>query len=210
MVVTPDQVIVAITQLEQDLPEDFGVWNLGQFLKTLDSLGNPDIVFENNKITMKNDAFKMSLIYVETAHSMIKTPDVTKIPLIYSWPEIFSCKMSQDQFENLSTIVNLNKFPHITFKLEGEYIKVTGYTHGQDTTNSVTLDLEQALTANTDSSNCFFQSLHLMNMVEDDYNVKFVAMGPNEKVNTDKAIGIFTGQKTNTTYMVKTSLPPRS
>jgi hypothetical protein len=155
--------IMASATIDEEIPQQFGVYDLTEFLATLDLVENPDLVFDEHFLTVKDG--RTSVKYYYSAPEVLTTPPRQ---VTMPNPEL-TLELSRDTIDKLKRAASV--LGHASLEILGN--------NGQVSLNIV--DVKNA-TANTFSLNlgddnpckesfCFILSIGNLKMIPGDYTV---------------------------------------
>lgn len=106
----PEQTILAEAQIEDTLPEKFGIYDLNQFLGNVTALGNPNITFKSDSVVM-NDG-EIELNYYSCSPNLVISPPEGKELVMKDADASFSIKT--DSLQKFLRIAAMNNLPNIS------------------------------------------------------------------------------------------------
>jgi hypothetical protein len=115
--ISPDQSMMATATIEESMPLDFGIYDLGRFLKVLRKVGG-QLRFSEEYLIM-GDANK-TLRYLYAPPEMLVLPPAKDIQCEFDYEFELSCTVLA---ETLRLADDLG-LPNITFTDDGEYISI--------------------------------------------------------------------------------------
>lgn len=177
--------IIASAEVEEDFPQEFGIYNLSEFLGALSLFKDPDVTFSEKVIQIRDGQDpKFSLKYVGAAKEILVYPDKdVKIP-----PFDVEFDISQDQLNSIlkgATVIGAPDMQVIGSE-SGLFVKVCD--RKSPTTNDFQIQLsDQPQTAD------FTYSLKIENikLYPGDYSVSICGKGLSRWVNSDAKVTIF-------------------
>ena len=109
--------IVAHADIDESIPNEFGIFNLPEFLGVYSLFGEPDLTFSANELTLKEG--KNTVRYVAADKSILVYPDKTiKMPA----PDV-SFDLSQEQINSIMKASAALSVPDISFVGNGNESK---------------------------------------------------------------------------------------
>ena len=160
--ISADKSILAEAVLEDNIPSQFGIYDLPQFLGNVTTLENPDLIFDDKSVIMNDGQIKLT--YYSCSPSLIQTPPDKKLEMK---DKVVDFTLTNTIFQKLLRIASMNNLPMLT--VVGKDGKLSLKTHeNSDTSNIAQLDL-----ADYDGKefSATFKTEHLK-MIPDDYNVQ--------------------------------------
>lgn len=110
----PAGTFFGIAEIEEDIPQDFGIYNLAQFMSVLSLFVNPDISFEDENLIIEEGSTKVS--YVFCSERLIQSPPRDK--KIKLKEPLFSLNLSEDTIKRLMSHSKVMRLPHLKFECE--------------------------------------------------------------------------------------------
>lgn len=160
--ISPDKSILVEAELEDDIPEQFGIYDLPQFLGNVTTLQNPDLSFQNNHVMMNDGQFRLT--YYSCSPNLITVPpdkklEMKSVDVDFNLPSAI--------IQKLLMLSRMNNF--IMVSVVGKDGKLSLRAHAEsDTSNDATIDVG---VWDKDDFTAKFKAEHIK-MVPDDYNVK--------------------------------------
>lgn len=157
-----DRSVLVEAEFEEEIPKEFGIYDLSQFLGNVTTLNNPDLTFRDNDVLMDDGSIKLT--YRACSPSLVVTPPDKKLEL-KSADVAFD--LSATALQKMLKIAAMNNFPILTVVgKDGKISLVT--SEDNDTSNTA----EMVLADYTGDDVAFkFKTEHL-NMIPGDYGVQ--------------------------------------
>lgn len=184
--ISQEKSIVAIATVEDSFPNEFGIYDLNQFLGNISTLKDPDLEFNDKTVIIKDN--EMSLTFFACDPNLIEQPPEEVEKKLKITDDFVEFSISQEFLQKLLKIAALNNLNNIsiTGKEGNLYIK----THNKqvDTSNFATMNLS------TYTGEDFEATFDVQNlkMIPDNYNVKM----------SKTRFAIFTNQNNTLKYYI--------
>lgn len=180
--ISPEKSILVEAKLEDDLPVDFGIYDLNQFLANVVTLNNPDMVFSNESVKMDDGSFQLN--YYSCAQNLIVSPPDKK--LVMDGVDV-DFELTKDSAKKLLQLASLNNLPNLSVIGKDGDLLLQVHERSNDTSNYASTKLGE-------SSKDFIATFKTDNLkiIPDDYNVKISLNG----------FAIFTNKKDTLKYFI--------
>ena len=129
--ISPEQTILVEVTLEDSFPENFGVYDLNQFLGNVGTLNNPSLSFTPEVVQM-NDG-EIELNYHACSENLIISPPDGKELIMKDPDVVFS--LSQASLQKLLRISAMNNLPNISILGNKNGLYVRSHELKNDTSN---------------------------------------------------------------------------
>jgi hypothetical protein len=175
-----DKAILVEATLPDDIPSQFGIYDLSQFLGNITTLSNPELTFDEKSVMMDDGQIKLT--YYSCSPNLINTPPDKKLEMK---TQVAEFSLSNAALQKLLRVAAMNNLPMLT--VIGENGKLSLKTHeNSDTSNIARMDLADY---DGEDFSVMFKTEHLK-MIPDDYTVQ---IGP---------FAIFTNKDTSLKYFI--------
>lgn len=133
--------VMAEATLDQEIPTDFGVYDLNNFLSVI-SLHKDDPVFdfEDNNVLISGLKGRSKIRYRFCSPKMIVMPPEKRLAM--PDPEI-NVELSADDFDWIMRTAHVLDSPHIAFESDGTKAYVTTLDLQQDSAHTESLEIEE-------------------------------------------------------------------
>ena len=175
--------ILAEATITEDIPKDFGIYDLNQFLNGLSLHSNPDLDFTNNEYVLIKEG-KMRSKYFFTDPTVIVSPPEKEISLP---TEDVSFVITSQQLEKLKKASSIYQLPDISVIGEDGIVKLVVRDKKNDTSHKFDIEVGE-----TDSDFVF-------NFKEE--NLKILP-GTYDVVVSSKLLSRFTSQNHDLCYYI--------
>ena len=183
--VSPQKTVLAEVEVGDEFAQDFGIYDLGQFLSALSLVENPELDLGDNGMTI-SDGNGTSLNYRYADASMIVTPSEKALTL----PDInASFKLSSNVLRDVLQGARVLGLPEIIVKCVDEVVTIEA---GDSKNSSMNSYSKKVAIADEDFTHIF--KVDNMKMMMLDYNVEI----------SSKGISKFSTEDGRVTYFVAT------
>lgn len=162
--ISPEQTILVEATLEDDMPTEFGIYDLNQFLGNVTTLANPEMTFATESVQMNDGSFNLN--YYSCSPNLIISPPRDK-DLVLKNPEV-SFDIPAATLQKLLRLAAMNNLPHITVIGKNGKLTVRSHEKTNDTSNSADVAIGDY---SGDDFAVSFKTENLK-MVSDDYSVQ--------------------------------------
>jgi hypothetical protein len=161
--ISPEKSILVEAELEDAIPEEFGIYDLNQFLGNVTTLGNPDLTFEEKSVVM-NDG-DISLNFYSCSTNLIISPPDKELKLKQT---DVSFSLTNAILSKLLKLAAMNNLTHLSVVGKNGEIRLQAHEKANDTSNSASFKL------NDYSGKDFIASFKVDNikLVTADYDVE--------------------------------------
>lgn len=128
--------VYAEADVEETFPEQFGIYDLNEFLGVLSLFDDPDVQFETNSATISSG--KNAVRYLPADESVLVAP---KKPLVIADP-ITTFELASESITSAIKAAGVLKAPYITFRGDGKSISLIA--HDKTNVNSNNFSVEVA------------------------------------------------------------------
>jgi len=161
--ISPEKSILVEAILEDTIPEEFGIYDLNQFLGNLTTLRNPELTFSKDTVTL--DDGELSFDYRACSANLIITPPEKDLVL-----KTVDVKFSlpNDTLQKLIKVATMNSLPNLSVVGKKGALLLKIHERANDTSNSGTIKIGeyagQDFTASFKTDN--------LKLLPNDYNVE--------------------------------------
>lgn len=158
--------------LEQELPCDFPIYALNEFLNLLNVMTVPEIEFASNKMVIK-DSEGYTLTYMASSKKIIAPVEDDQMALLESMPFTLAFDISRAIMDKMLNLARLGGLSHIAVVESADDISLEAYNKGVDTSNRVSIKLitKDEKSTPTNGLMHFVIAHAYMNVAVDDYQV---------------------------------------
>jgi hypothetical protein len=161
--ISPEKSILVEATLEDDIPSDFGIYDLNQFLGNLTTLKNPELKFTNESVTLDDGEF--SLNYLSCSANLIISPPEKELAL--KTIDV-SFSLSNAVLQKLIKIANTNNLPNLSVVGQDGELRLKIHEKANDTSNHGSIKIGDY--AGKDFAASF--KTENLKLLPDDYNVE--------------------------------------
>lgn len=161
--ISPEKTVLAEVEIPEEIPNDFGIYDLNQFLGNVTTLDNPELSFADSSMTMADEAF--SLTYRSCSPSLVNTPPDKNLELGKS---DVTFDISNAAVSKLLKLAAMNGLPNLSVVGKQGNLSVMVHEKANDSSNSVVTQVDKYLGAD------FMATFKVENlkMLPDDYKVE--------------------------------------
>ena len=185
--ISPEKSILVEATLDDDIPTQFGIYDLNQFLGNLTTLRNPELTFTKDTVTL--DDGELSFDYRACSANLIITPPEKDL-VLKSVDVTFS--LPNDTLQKLIKVATMNSLPNLSVVGKNGALLLKIHEKANDTSNSGTIKIGdyagQDFTASFKTDN--------LKLLPNDYNVEIQKGAFAKFVNTDGNLKYFVALET--------------
>jgi len=164
--------IIASVEVEEQFPQDFGIYNLSEFLNTLSLFDNPALKFEKDFVRI--DSGRTKCRYFFASESVITTPPATAI--VFPSPEV-SFELDTATINRLNKAANtlaLSDMSVVPSEDDASYVTIKTHDRSVDSSNTYSADIDADLVVGKSFSFNFL--VENLKLIEDSYEVGLSSM----------------------------------
>jgi hypothetical protein len=181
--ISPEKSILVEAVLEDEIPSQFGIYDLNQFLGNLTTLKNPEITFGKDRVTL--DDGELSFDYHACSANLIITPPDKE--LVLKTVDV-KFALPNATFQKLLKVATMNSLPNLSVIGKNGELRLKIHERTNDTSNHGSIKIGDYAGADFIST---FKTENLK-LLPDDYNVEV----------QNGAFAKFVNQSGNLTYFV--------
>lgn len=174
--ISPEKSILVEVEIEDDIPNQFGIYDLNQFLGNVTTLGNPNLTFEEKSVLM-NDG-EITLSYYSCSTNLIVSPPDKELKL--KQVDV-SFRLTNAILSKLLKLASMNSLTHLSVVGKNGEIRLQTHEKANDTSNHASFKLNDY--AGADFAASF--KVENIKLIPGDYDVeiqlgafaKFIATG---------------------------------
>jgi hypothetical protein len=161
--ISPEKSILVEAELDDDLPEQFGIYDLNQFLGNISTLDNPELEFTSNAVVMNDGVVKLNYHFCST-NLILSPPDKE---LLLKQTDV-SFTLTNVVLMKLLRLAAMNNFTHLSIVGKNGEIRLQTHEKGNDVSNHASFKL------NDYSGEDFVASFKVDNikLIPEDYDVE--------------------------------------
>lgn len=154
--------ILAEAEVEEDFPKDFGIYDLNQFLQSLDLHQNPELDFSENEHVLIREGKSLSKYFFADPNVIVTPPDKS-----ISLPSQDVCfVLSTDQLAKILKAASVLQLPDLSVIGENGVVKLVARDKKNDTSNDFSVDVGE-----TDSTFSFNFKVENIKILPGSYEV---------------------------------------
>jgi len=134
--ISPEKSILVEAELEDAIPEQFGIYDLNQFLGNVTTLGNPDLTFDD-KAVMMNDG-EIAFSYYSCSPNLIVSPPDKELKL--KQVDV-SFTLTNAILSKLLKLAAMNNLTHLSVVGKNGEIRLQTHEKANDTSNHASFKL---------------------------------------------------------------------
>lgn len=157
-----DMSILVEVELEENLPTQFGIFDLNQFLGNITTLSDPDLEFSQDRVVMKDSS--MSILYRSCDPCLIKSPPNKSLTID---PDI-TFELSQTTITKILRLASMNNLTTISVIGSGGKMMLQAHDKNNNSSNEVFSDLQDWT---GEDFSCMFK-VDRLKIIPDDYVVE--------------------------------------
>lgn len=166
--ISPDKAVLVEAEFSDDIPNDFGIYDLNQFLGNITTLNNPDISFNKNHVMMSDGEF--NLMYMSCSPTLIISPPDKELPM----KNIdVSFSLSNKLFQKMIKLAAMNNFVNLSIIGKEGKLNAVVSDRSNDTSNHVKTELGDYNGKDFDVS----FKVENLKLIPDDYDVEIMVAG---------------------------------
>lgn len=134
-----DESILALCETDENFPEGFAVYDLNQFIGTIQAMDSPEITFDEKEkcASLIDEGFAVR--YFGCEPSLFKSPPSDK-SLKMENPDV-SVNITEAILSKMIRLASNNILPHVSFVGENGEMKMVSHVKGNVTSNTVNIRL---------------------------------------------------------------------
>lgn len=134
----PEKSVLVEAEIEENIPEKIGIYDLNQFLGNISTLNNPDLEFSEKSVSMNDDIF--SLFYLSCSPELIVSPPEKGLSL--DNPDV-SFDLSNALLTKTLRLASMNNLPHLSFVGEKGKLKLQAHEKANPSSNLASAELSE-------------------------------------------------------------------
>lgn len=186
--------ILARAELTDTFEDEFGIYDINNFLGVVSFNGEPNLEFEDKDIIIKGFSGKSKTQYRKTPKNMIIVPPDKKINMENAEIQF---KLSAEEIKWFTRCASTLSSPNIAFKSDGETIEVKSYDTKNDGANINSTEIESP--GNGKKYNMIFSTENIK-LIEGSYDVTISSKGISHFKNTSLPIEYWIMSETGSKY----------
>lgn len=135
---TPGMNVMATAIVDEEFPEEFGIWDLGSFLGTVSLFDDPDFDFKENHVVISSNGSKVKYYYSDP--SLLTYPKKN-----VNMPEsVVTINLPYGTFNELKKAASVLGLNDLSFVCDGSSVSATIMDKSNATNNTFSLQIEDA------------------------------------------------------------------
>ncbi len=134
--ISPEKSILVEVELEDSLPEQFGIYDLNQFLGNISTLNNPELTFSDNDVIMDDGEIKFN--YYSCSVNLIVSPPDKELNLKQT---DVSFRLTNAVLNKLLRLASMNNLTHLSVVGKSGEIRLQTHEKANDTSNLASFKL---------------------------------------------------------------------
>jgi hypothetical protein len=134
--ISPEKSILVEAEVEDVLPEQFGIYDLNQFLGNISTLNNPDLTFTDNAVLMNDGDIKFN--YYSCSTNLIVSPPDKELKL--KQVDV-SFSLTNAILTKLLRLAAMNNLTHLSVVGKNGEIRLQTHEKANDTSNYASFKL---------------------------------------------------------------------
>ena len=178
--ISPTKTLMTKIDVNENFDKEFAIYDLSKLLGLISMFDDPDLVFEDNYITIKDGTNSVRYVYA-APETIVAAPDKeVKLPSVDA-----SATLTAEQISTVLKAAGVLGVQDITIRGDGSTLSIIAHDKKNDTSNQYALEVGQTdLLFNVDFKADNFK------MISDDYEVSI----------SSKMISQFEGKTTGASY----------
>jgi hypothetical protein len=134
--ISPEKSILVEVELEDSLPEQFGIYDLNQFLGNISTLNSPELTFSDSAVIMNDSEIKFS--YYSCSINLIVSPPDKELKLKQT---DVSFRLTNVVLTKLLRLASMNNLSHLSVVGKDGEIRLQTHEKANDTSNHASFKL---------------------------------------------------------------------
>ncbi len=134
--ISPEKSILVEVELEDSLPEQFGIYDLNQFLGNISTLNSPELTFSDSAVIMNDGEIKFN--YYSCSVNLIVSPPDKELKLKQT---DVSFKLTNAILTKLLRLAAMNNLTHLSVVGKDGEIRLQTHEKANDTSNHASFKL---------------------------------------------------------------------
>jgi len=185
--ITPNKVVLVKAKIKQEIPEEFGIYDLNSFLSllTLDK-DNTDVDFDQHHVIISGLNGRSKIYYRKTDETSIVVPPNKDVNF---GEKAVSFQLKLDDFQWVTKTSNLLQSPNIAFEGKDGNLNLIAFDLKNDAAHKNSLKIGE-----TDKEFTFVFKTENLKLIPDTYNVEM----------SERGISYFKNESDNIEYWIAT------
>jgi hypothetical protein len=166
--ISPEKTILAEVELEDAIPEQFGIYDLNTFLGNVTTLNNPELEFTSDSVIMSDSDIRMNF-YSCATNLIVSPPDKE---LVMKQIDV-SFTLTNAILTKLLRLSSMNSLPNLSVIGKNGEIRLQTHEKSNDTSNFASIKLNDY---NGEDFSVSFKTENIK-LLADDYDVEIMIGG---------------------------------
>lgn len=164
---SPQKTVLATAKIDEDIPQEAGVYDVARFISALSLYENPEITFEDKYFSITEGKRKTKYVYTEA--NMIIAPPDKEITLPEPDLEI---DVDWNDLQTVIKATGIFQLPEIAFVGDGEKVFIRAFNSSDPTTDTVGVELGE-----TEDKFTLILKVENIKLLPGDYHVSLSSKG---------------------------------
>jgi len=191
--------ILSEATITEDIPADFGVYDLNNFLSVVSlDQDDPDFQFDDKHVVIVGRKGRSKIKYRFCEPTMIVLPP--EKDFVMPEPEI-KFNLSAEDFDWITKASSVLSSPHVAIESDGITINVVTFNSQDDSAHSDDLEISKCDTG--DKYKMIFKTENLVKVMAGNYEVSISSKGVSEFKNKDVPLTYWISTETGSKFVAK-------
>lgn len=182
--ICPDKVILAEVELEESIPQDFGIYDLNPFIASISMMNQPDLSFSDKNVIMKNSSDQWELTFGSCSPTIIQIPPEKN--LVMNKIDV-RLEMNSDMIQKMTRVAQINSWLYMTITGKNNVLTIIAHEKSNPDSGSLSKVIGSYSGPEFDAS---FKISNLK-IVPDDYDVEIMLNGFAKFISKNKPLKYF-------------------
>lgn len=137
-VVSPGKEAILSVELDDEIPNDFGIYNLGNLINIISLLTEPVISFDQNKLIVADSKGYRAVFHATNPALII---NINNFEEFLAVPTVFSFELSMEVLTTIVKLAKVNGLSHISFEDSPNAVIISAYTKKQKDSNTISINV---------------------------------------------------------------------
>lgn len=183
LTVSEAQNLLAAATIEEEIPSEFGIYDLNEFLSVLSLVSNPQLEITDKHVLVKDGSGVSKISYTVSDVDILTSPKKA-----ITMPDAdVKFTLTAEVLNKVRRAASTFGYDDLVIRPSGNGIKLTVTENGNDTANVYDIDISEDLVMPDSNFACYFDVKNLK-MVEGDYDVEISSKLISQFTNKDSGI----------------------
>jgi len=185
-IMAANKTILAEAEFADDIPNDFGIYDLNQFLGNVTTMNNPSLTFNTKQVVIKDDVLRLE--YMACSPSLIESPPDKNL-IMKNVDAKFS--ITNTTLQKLMKLISMNGFPNLSIVGKDGKIVAIANDRKDDTSNKLSTELSDY------KGNDFEVAFKVENfkLIPDDYEIEIMVNGFGKFISKNHKLKYYVGME---------------